>query len=409
MKKWTAFLLALAMLLCGCGTGIGEAQNLAGEVPERVVCLAEIPDCTVQATDFALQLLRQSQKEEKNTLVSPLSVLAALGMTANGADGETFSQMADALGINPEDLNAYIYSCMDKQTDQLKLANAIWLKDDTSLTVEESFLNTNADYYKADVFKTVFDDAALGQINGWVADKTEGMIPGILDRIDSNAVMYLVNALAFEAEWEEKYEAHQVRDSSFTTEDGTEQEIEMMHSSESWYLEDGNATGFLKYYKDRRYAFAALLPGEGISIEDYLASLTGETLQEMLKNPTEAVVRAGLPKFQTEFQAEMADILKAMGIVDAFDETAADFSRLGYSEAGNIYISRVLHKTAITVAEEGTKAAAATTMVMMAGSAYNPDIKIVTLDRPFVYMLIDCEAMLPFFIGTQMDMSGAVS
>lgn len=401
MKRLTAIFL-IAVLLCGCGST--QPENLAQEVPERVVCLAEKPNCAVQATDFALRLLQKSQKEGENALVSPLSVLAALGMTANGADGETLSQMEEALGMAPEELNAYIYSYMQSQTDQLKLANAIWLKDSDRLTVEESFLQSNADYYKADIFRAVFDDAALTQINGWVESRTDGMIPKILDRMDSHAVMYLVNALAFEAEWEESYEVHQVRDGIFTTEAGDEQEIKLMASTESWYLEDENATGFLKYYKDRHYAFAVLLPREGISVSEYAASLTGGQLQKILKNPTEAVVRAALPKFQTEFEAELSDALKSMGMTDAFEESKADFSRLGHSKDGNLYISRVLHKTAITVAEEGTRAAAATAVEMLAGAAFNPDIKFVTLDRPFVYMLIDCEENLPFFIGTLMDM-----
>ena len=395
MKRLTALLLT-AVLLCGCTSGPAEPA-----IP------AEQPDCTAEATDFALRLLQNSLQDGKNTLVSPLSVLAALGMTANGAEGQTLTQMTETLGISPETLNSWISLYLESQTNQLKLANSIWLRDDDSLAVEEEFLQTNTAHYRAEIIETPFNPETLSQINTWVAEKTDGMIPRMLDQLPPDAVMYLINALAFEAEWEDPYEPHQVRERIFTTESGQSQPMELMSSTESWYLEDEHATGFLKYYQDRRYAFAALLPHEDISVSDYIATLTGEHLQTMLSAPQETTVHAALPKFTLEYDRELSGILKSLGMTDAFDENAADFTRLGTSDSGNIFISRVQHKTAITVAEEGTKAAAATSVEMLAGGALQPDIKIVTLDRPFVYMLIDCEKNYPFFLGTLMDMETA--
>lgn len=397
MKRLLAFFLIISLLLSGCTTADTSTETAAAADPA---------DCAETVTDFSLALLQNSQLEGKNTLVSPLSVLAALGMTANGADGETLAQMTQALGLSPEALNGWISQHLNRQGDQLKLANAIWLRNDGKLTVEEDFLKTATDCYQADVFREVFDDSTLNQINGWVKEHTDGMIPAILDRMDPSAVMYLVNALAFADKWEEPYLEFQVSDSFFTREDGTEQAISMMHSTEHQYLEADNAVGFLKYYEGRKFAFAALLPNEGISMEAFLASLTGEQLRSLLSRPWETEVRAALPKFQTEFDTELSEVLMTLGMADAFDPDRADFSRMGTGDSGNLYISRVLHKTAITVAEEGTKAAAATAVEMALGSAYNPDLKFVTLDRPFVYMLIDCETNTPFFIGTMMDMEG---
>lgn len=408
MKKLTAMLLALSLLLCGCGASAepapGEAlTDLMADVPARVTCLAEKPDCAIPATDFAVSLFQNSLEDDKNTLLSPLSVLSALAMTANGADGDTRTQMENAMGMTVEDLNAWLYAYMDGQDDSLKLANSIWFTNSSGFAVEQNFLETNANYYQADIYKAAMDSHTLAAINNWVKEKTDGTIPKILDQIPADAIMYLVNALAFEAEWTEIYEDINIQETTFTKEDGTEQPVELMHSTESDYIEDEFASGFIKYYKGGKYAFVALLPNEGVSIADYVASLSGATLQEMLSNPTDTTVYAAIPKFETEYSVEMAEILQAMGMRDAFDVDNADFSNMGTCEDGNLYISRVLHKTYISVAEQGTKAGAATVVEMVCGRAFIPDPKEVVLDRPFVYMLIDCEENLPFFIGTLMD------
>jgi serpin B len=329
-------------------------------------------------------------------------------MTANGTKGETLAQMENVFGLSVPELNDYLHAYLKYLPSgnkyKISVADSIWFKDDESLKVEPGFLQTNADYYDASIYKAAFDNTTLKDINAWVKDNTDGMIENILDKIPDEAVMYLINALAFDAEWEHIYREDQVRDGTFTTEAGETRDVEMMYSTESRYLDDGSATGFLKYYAGRKYAFAALLPNEGVSVADYIASLTGDRLMSTLSNAQDVEVKTAIPKFESEYSVEMSDILKTMGITDAFDMDLADFTGLGKSEDGNIFISRVIHKTHITLDEKGTKAGAATVVEMLAGSAAPSDkIKTVHLDRPFVYMLIDCEANLPIFIGTMVD------
>lgn len=405
MKKLTAILLTFALLISGCAASSG-AENLMEDVPARVVCLAEEVDHSAEATDFAVRLFQNSLGSEGNTLVSPLSVLSALAMTANGAEGETLAQMEKTLGMTVADMNSYLSSFLDGQTDALKLANSIWFTDEAGFAVNQNFLETNADFYQADIFQTTFNAEACDAINSWVKEKTNGMIPKILDEIPADAVMYLVNALAFEADWSSPYQEFQVRSGIFTKEDGTEQDVEMMSSEEHSYLEDDYATGFRKSYDGGRYAFVALLPKEGVTIEDYAATLTGEHVRELLSNAQSTTVHAKLPKFETEFDTELSGSLTAMGMTDAFDPDAADFSGIGTSTNGDIFISRVLHKTFISVGEQGTKAGAATVVEAVAGAALIQNYKTVTLDRPFVYMIVDRETNLPIFIGTLMDAEG---
>lgn len=198
MKKRTAILLILALLLCGCGASEPAEQgvtDLMEEIPASVTCLAEMPDKSVEAADFAVTLFQNTVQEGKNTLLSPLSVLSALAMTANGADGETLTQMENTMGMTVEDLNAYLYAYMDGQTDQLKLANSIWFTNDAGFAPEQSFLQTNGNYFQADLYKAPMNDDTRDAINDWVNEKTDGMIPTILDQVPEDAVMYLVNAL----------------------------------------------------------------------------------------------------------------------------------------------------------------------------------------------------------------------
>ena len=403
-------LCAMAVNLTGCATTVHAEDLMEGVTPNSVTALTDLSSGSVDATDFAIRLFKQTNEDGKNTLISPLSVLCALAMTANGAEGETREQMEAVLGMSVEELNLYLYSYINSlpqgEKYKLSVANSIWFTDDDRFTVNQDFLQTNADYYGADIYKTPFDKQTLKDINNWVKNETDNMIPKVLEDIPDAAIMYLINALAFEAEWTEIYEKNQVRDKTFTKEDGTKQDVELMYSTEGKYLEDENATGFVKYYKERKYAFVALLPNEGVTVSEYVNSLDGASLAALLANAESRSVETAIPKFESEYDIEMSSILEAMGMSNAFNVTFADFTGIGDSTEVGIYISKVIHKTYIQVGEKGTKAGAVTAIEMNDGSAGPPDeIKQVYLDRPFVYMLIDCETNTPFFIGTVMDVN----
>ena len=414
MKRIIALMLVLAFSLGLTACSQVSANDLMKDVPAKAVdVLPDMDAGAAAAADFGVRLFQTSMEEGKNTLISPLSVLYALAMTANGADGETLAQMEQVLGMGVDNLNSYMLAYLDLLPEtkdyKMSLANSIWFKDDPNFAVEQSFLQTNADYYGAGAYKAAFDEGTRNDINNWVKEHTDGMIPEIIDEIPDEAIMYLVNALAFDAKWADEYEEHQIREGRFTMEDGTRQDVDMMHSEEYTYLEDDLATGFIKYYKDRKYAFVAMLPNEGVTVSQYVDSLTGEHLRELINNPQDLTVFASIPKFETEYDIEMSEVLQEMGMTDAFDWRVADFSRLGtYTVDGmNICINRVLHKTFISVTEQGTRAGAATAVEMVAEGAMEiVEFKEVVLDRPFVYMLIDCETNLPFFIGTMMNVNG---
>lgn len=381
-------------------------SNETGEDSKAVDILANYEN-QYSLSGFGLKLLEQtikSEKKDENVLISPLSVLLAMYMTANGAEGRTKAQMMDVLGDHlNEYLKAYQAALPQGEDYKLHIANGIWFRDEEFLTVQEDFLKTNQEYFNAGLYKAPFDDITCKEINNWVKENTDGMIDGILDEISPDVVLYLINALSFDAKWQKPYDEYSVHeDRTFTKEDGTEQKTTLMYSEESTYLEDEKATGFLKYYKDRKYAFVALLPKEGITVADYVAWLNAMYLQELLANAKQTTVKTALPKFETEYDILLNDVLIQMGMPDAFSMADADFSGMATSERGNIHIGRVLHKTFISVDELGTKAGAVTAVEMADTCAVTKEYNVY-LNRPFVYMLIDCETNQPFFIGTMMD------
>ncbi len=445
-----AALLALALAGTGAGalSGCSSTQALASEAlmenveagnVEAMPAALDGPAATA-AADFAVALFQQGAAAEGNVVMSPLSVLYALGMAANGMDGETLAQTEQVLGAPVADVNAYLHALDQSLAEPyvatgaagsigganvagttegaggdadatggaadagaaaspLKLANALWIRD--GFEVEQAFLQTNADYYAAGAFRAAFDQGTARDINAWVSENTDGMVENLIGEIPAEAVLYLVNALAFDADWASPYTEDAVRDGTFAAADGTAQEARMMFSTEHHYLEDGEAVGFVKpyAYEESPFAFAAILPPEGMSVQDYAATLDGGRLQGILEGLRDIVVHASMPKFESEYAIDLADGLSALGMPDAFDAGLADFARLS-PDANGLYIGSVLHKAHIAVDEQGTKAGAATAMSMNAASAMAPeDEKTVHLDRPFLYLIIDQRTNFPVFMG----------
>lgn len=226
------------------------------------------------------------------------------------------------------------------------------------------------------------------------------MIPKIIEKADRYAVMMLVNAIAFDAKWETPYKRSDIEKLDFTSYSGSKKKTDFMCSTENIYLKDGGAVGFVKPYKNGRFAFAALLPDENTGIDDYVASLSGDKLMKIFSSAKHGnEVNVKMPKFRTEYSTQLIDTLKKMGVKDAFDRKTADFSSL--IENRDAYIATVVHKTFIEVDENGTRAAASTLVGADTMSLMEP--YSVCLNRPFVYMIVDTETNLPLFIGVQTE------
>ena len=399
-------LLAMAMLLGGCGSpAVSEitARN-TDKIAADPASLTE--EANTAVTELALRLLKGCQSDG-DALISPTSILCALAMTANGAEGETLSQLEDLFGMSADELNAYMAAFLatldDSEGSKLSSACSMWLRDDDKLKINDAFIEKNAGYYDSAVFTAPFDGGTLDSINSWVKKNTGGMIDRILDKIPDDAMLYLINAVAFDAKWQTVYTSDQVEQGSFTNADGEDRIADFMDSEEHTYISDGSAAGFIKYYQGGRYAFAALLPESGVGLDEYIAGLSGESLRAMLTGAQSTTVIASLPKFDSSYSAELSDVLRALGVTELFDPDSADLSGIGSYDGMPLYVSRVLHKCHVSVNEQGTKAGAATAVEAACGSAFIEEIKYVTLNRPFLYMILDCDTMTPVFIGTVTD------
>ena len=344
-------------------------------------------------------------------MLSPLSLLYALGMTANGAAGETLVQMEDVLygGISAEEANAYFLNYMQKVSDgaggvSLDIANSIWFNSrNEHFVVRDTFLNTNRNYYGAGVFGRDFlAPETVTEVNTWVSDNTDGMIPSVISELRESDLMLLINTVLFDGKWERTYGEEDIREMYFTAYDGTFSEAKMLCSEESMHFSLGQGKGFVRPYAER-YSFVGILPDDGVDVYDYAASLTGDDLidsvTDAMENPQgkDALVR--IPEFTFDYDTEASDALISLGMTDAFSADA-DFGRLGESENG-MCIGSVIHKTRIELSRSGTKAAAVTAVLVTGSCApidYEPPVQIY-LDRPFVFAITDNETGLPLFLG----------
>lgn len=409
-KRTTALMLALLLLLLpGCGV---RAQELTKDIePQALDTTTDLTAGGEAVTAFALSLLRSERAATEGVLISPVSVLNALGMVANGAGGDTLKQLETAAGMSLNQLNDFLYTYRMSlpaayKSCAVSLANSAWIRED--FRVEDDFLRSCVNYYGAEMYRSAFDGSLVTDLNRWVSQKTDGMIERLLEQApDVLTMLYLVNAACFDARWDTPYTKADLRTGLlFTAADGTRQTADYLTGTESIYLSGNNVTGFVKPYDGGKYAFVALLPDEGVTLADYLENLTGEHLYKLITDHRSADVQVSIPKFSAQSELELKEPLKDMGITDLFNVSTADLRSIGSAPSGNnLYVFSVLHKTYLELDENGTKAAAATSLEVNAGAAPpSEDVKTVTLDRPFLYMIVDTHACVPLFMGTVTSM-----
>ena len=380
-----------------------SAAELSEGYSRKATEQGTVDDAFITAlSNFSLSLFRESvKKDASNDLISPLSATLCLAMLANGANGNTKTQMENVLGMNTDALNKSLYSYVSKlytsDSCKVNLANSIWFRNTYQDQISKNFLQTNADWYNAQIYSTPFDNTTVKDINNWVKHYSDGMIDSILDKISPSTVMYLINALTFDAKWETKYEKDQIRENLFTNYDKSQTTTEMMYSEESIYLSGEGVQGFAKNYAGGQYSFVALLPEENKDIYDYAASLDGKAWRSLWKNKENTAVQVAIPEFRYDRQRSLIDVLQNLGITDMFDETLADFSALAPKDF--LYCSEINQKVFIEVDRNGTKAAAITWGVMLNKSADVAEEKVVHLDRPFLYAIADNHTGVPLFLG----------
>ena len=406
MKKRIMSILAAALTLAACtscSASFHSTKQLSTtqKAPAVSVTDSQQQDAAQAYLNFTASLLQHTFSGD-NLLLSPLSAADALCLTMEGAAGETRQQMETVLG-EAETMGGYFSTIRGASGEQLTMADSVWIRNDPALSVNDNFLAIAADNYQAEVYSAPFDEDTCSDINTWVEDQTDGEIQNLIEQINDDDIMYLINTTLFDAKWQNQYKSEDIRDRTFTTKSGTQKDVQMMYSNENIYLENDFCTGLLKYYEGKDYAFVGLLPDDNVTISQLVDRLDGDTLHELINGRISAEVEAGIPVFTGDTKLDLAKILPDMGMPLAFS-SGADFSEMATYDGGNLYIGRVLHQTRIEVNAQGTKAAAATAVVMESGAVEtSSNSYTVILNRPFVYMIVDMEQEIPVFIGVMTD------
>ena len=354
---------------------------------------------TDKYNEFARNLLSAvvEREDKRNVVVSPLSVLAALCLTARATGGNTREEILSCIsdGYSMDEMIDVIREITDKvgKTGELKSANAVGVAARIRDRINDDFLRSLKEDFNGELFASANME---GDINKWVKENTNGMIDKLIDGPMGGIIACILNAVAFEADWAKEYRGYDVRKDDFTNADGTVTKVEMLKSVEKSYIENNSYTGFLKPYKGYGYSFMALLPKNKTN-RSMLHDLNTVDFTNLFNSSEKANVNVSMPEFKYTYGGDISKICSSLGMKQAFTDTA-DFSPMTTEWAK---INSIIHKARIELDRKGTKAAAVTSVMLArgAGPMSRLETKYITLDRPFVYAIMHNETRLPVFTG----------
>jgi serpin B len=406
----------------GCGAlsgGIAQAVSDKPRDPDPAVAPAEVTDLAAGNAAFAFDLYGALRGQEGNLFFSPYSISVALAMTHAGAAGETSRQMAETMhfALPAERLhaafNAYALDLQGRAKGdaegtpfELTVANSLWGQE--GFPFLPAFLDLLAENYGAGMRLLDYSrdpEGARRTINDWVSDETRQRIKDLIPEGAINAMTRLVlaNAIYFKAGWRHTFDAEATTPEPFRLLNGSSIDVPMMHQEESLGFAAGDGYVALELpYQTGDVAMVILLPDEG-RFEAFEQGLSAATLDQALAGLSYQPVLLSLPKFTYESAFSLNDALMALGMPDAFDPDRADFSAM--DGARDLYISNVLHKAFVAVDEKGTEAAAATAVIMEVTSAPIDQPVVVSVDRPFLYLIRDRQTGSVLFLGRVLDPS----
>ena len=416
--KTFALMGMTAMVLSACRTARVEkaAENgnanwsVNEEVDESFLILSDAQHEMVNNNNsFAFSLYNKTMGMNSR-VVSPLSVTYLMSMLANGADGETQQQILATLGWAGEgiqqpslqDINDYSRMLIEKTA---RLDKAVTVEIANYVAVNKEFkLNSKFQKsverdYKAGVESLNFTSpSTLKRINDWCNDRTHGMIPSIINELDPDAVSYLMNAIYFNGTWKDKFSKEETKQEMFRGYTRDIQYVDMMHRHGEYFYADGDGYSAVSIpYGNGAFRMTVILPTEGSFLRDVMASMDGGKFQALQRSMEKCNVDLKIPRFTTEVDLPLNDIISALGAPLIFSPQA-DFSQFA---RGDFYVSKMFQKAKIEVSEEGTKAAAVTAAIMMM-SAVRPEKKrnvIFHADSPFAYIISENSTGSIYFMG----------
>jgi serpin B len=362
---------------------------------------------------FGFKLFAEVAKQDagRNVFISPASVGLALAMTYNGATGETKQAMERALeiqGMNHAELNsasAQLKRALESPDPkvELNITNSLWARK--GITFNPDFIQRNKQFYGADVTALDFNDpASAATINSWVADKTKGRIDKIVEQIDAQSILFLINAIYFKGKWSVEFDKAKTKEDTFTTGAGRQKRHPMMRQSGKYnYYEDKSFQAVSLPYGGGGVSMYLFLPTSGTSLAEFQKNLTAANWDAWMREFVQTQGDISVPRFRVEYEIGLNEALKALGMGVAFDPARANFTGIAQASE-NVFISRVKHKTFAEVNEEGTEAAAATSVEMSVTSVMRPPKTFrMIIDHPFFFAIRDNKTGTMLFMGSIVD------
>jgi len=402
------FLFFMTLLMIACSK---DKTTQTNDKKLQPIALTIEQKALVQTNNqFAFTLFNKADNQEtkENLFISPFSVSMALSMTLNGAAGSTKTGMENTLGFSGQqtstinDYNKLLAGQLQSIDEQVtfNIANSIWYRN--TFSVLPAFISTNQNYYNAEVSPLDFNSpSAVNTINNWVSARTNNAIPTIIDNITSDQVMFLINALYFKGSWRNQFDASKTTDQNFYKEDNTIVKCKLMSQDITTfpvYTNDVLSAIELPYGQGN-FVMTILLPGSGKTTADVMATFNvgnWKTLNDGL-SPTK--VQFSMPRFKMSYETNLNGLLSSMGMADAFNSNIANFT--GINSDRTLYISEVKHKTMVDVNEEGTVAAAVTSVGISTTSM--PLNFIFKVDKPFIFVISEKSTGAILFTGRIMD------
>ena len=335
------------------------------------------------------------ERKGKNVVFSPFSLISLLSIAADATEGRTREEIETYLceNISFREFREELKKIKDSfaTSKELSAANAVIVKESLKDTIQPLYEQTVKERFDGTLF---LSGQAAEDVNAWVKEKTKGMISEIADRSVEEMLVAMLSAIAFDAQWADKYEDKDIQPDDFINYDNSISRVLIMRSTESTYIENRNFSGFVKPYKDTPFSFMALLPkSKELKIRRNL--LRSIDFTELFSAAISAEVHVSMPEFSCTFSDDLAGRLQRSDINELFTPQA-DFRPLSTFP---LMAGSLKHRALIKVNRHGTKAAAVSCFVIAAGSAGINDPKFVTLDRPFVYAIIHNPSGLPVFTG----------
>ncbi|MDE0685213.1 MAG: serpin family protein [Candidatus Poribacteria bacterium] len=409
-KSFLCLMCLVSLIFAGCNNLGAIFRDQVRVDPETIPIDTNVVTANTQ---FGFDLFNEIHKieQDKNIFISPLSISIALAMTLNGASGETEQAMANTLqlqGLGSEAINpgyAGLRQALQVADPKviLTIANSLWARQ--NVPFKQDFLQRNTQFFGAEVSTLDFTDPnTLPTINQWVNTNTNGKITKILDEINPNMVLFLINAIHFKGTWQTEFDPSHTRDGIFHLATGAEKQIPMMTRTGEYPYYENYEEKFQAIslpYGDGRMSMYIFLPYRESDLNTFLDGLNTENWENWISQFHEQEVFLSMPKFKLEYEKMLNNPLQSLGMGIAFASGLADFSRMADLEVlgQNLYIGEVLHKAVVEVNEEGTEAAAVTSVGIRATSA--PPAFIA--NRPFFFAIRDNETKTVLFMGSVVD------